>query len=77
MADFSFYCTQGNCHGNRCGFCMVLTTPVKGKPCPFYKSKLRLRLEREALEIKDMAAYHKAALVDKRAALKEGGADNV
>lgn len=66
MATTTFYCKCLECHGNKGGGCRVLTTPIKGKSCPFYKSKLRLQLEREALYEKDMVAYRKAALVDER-----------
>ena len=29
------------CFANACGRCVLLTESIKGKPCPFYKSKKR------------------------------------
>lgn len=59
-------CKILDCHGNDDGVCHVLEELFKERPCPFYKSKLRLQLEEEALEENDMKAYRKATRVDRR-----------
>lgn len=56
----SVRCDKYDCHGNEYGYCIVLEQEIKGKECPFYKTKLRLFTERAALKAGDYAAYRKA-----------------
>lgn len=61
-------CDKRDCHGcDKNGFCTVLIERIKGKPCPFYKSKERLAAEITALQSKDFKAFHDAAAIDGRA----------
>ena len=53
-------CDKYACHGNSKGLCSVLAQKITGKECPFYKSKLRLFMERAALKSGDYKAYLKA-----------------
>ena len=64
MLLYHVTCKELDCFGNNEGYCKVLDTAFRDKPCPFYKSKLRLALELEALEGKDFKAYHRAQRVD-------------
>lgn len=45
-----FKCDKTNCHGNVKGLCHVLTEPIKGKACPFYKDALTQLKELAVLE---------------------------
>ena len=49
MKDVTIMCRALDCHGNDGGRCRVLAKAINKKPCPFYKSKERLRVERMAL----------------------------
>lgn len=64
LYDFTVKCDKSDCHGNAFGRCTVLERAITGKPCPFYKSKLRLVTERAALKAGDWAAYYKARRID-------------
>lgn len=57
---FDVKCKKIECHANHYGYCSVLEDYIKGKPCPFYKTKLRLATEKAALKAGDWAAYRKA-----------------
>ena len=63
MRNGIILCELIECHGNENGCCRVLAEPITDKPCPFYKSKLRLALEREALKKDDWALYRQAAQI--------------
>ena len=51
-------CDERTCHGNSCGLCLVLSEKIEGKPCPFYKTALKLAKEIDAIRANDWAAYH-------------------
>ena len=52
------------CFANACGRCVLLTETIKGKPCPFYKSKKRFVKEQMALQEGNMVAYRSAKFYD-------------
>lgn len=59
----SVACNKTECHGNWLGYCTILTESITSKPCPFYKTKLRLITERQALKEGDYEAYRKASRI--------------
>ena len=52
------------CFANVHGMCGILIDEIKGRPCPFYKSKKRFVKEQMALQEGNKAAYRSAKFYD-------------
>lgn len=52
------------CFANANGMCVILIEEISGRPCPFYKSKMRFFKELAALQEGNKAAYRSARFYD-------------